>query len=89
MSDQDEDQSVLNQIQRLVTEEHQLYALGARGTSSGTDWEQLAKIQVELDQCWDLINVLDCYYFLSRQRSVHHPEHMIGPAVGSLSINGC
>jgi hypothetical protein len=55
MSGQDKDQSVLNHIQKLVTEEHRLYALGAGGTSSGTDREQLAKIQVELDQCWDLL----------------------------------
>ncbi|MEO7862117.1 MAG: DUF2630 family protein [Nitrospirales bacterium] len=55
MSGQDEDQSVLNHIQKLVTEEHGLYALWAEGTSPGTDREQLAKIQVELDQCWDLL----------------------------------
>ena len=55
MSDHGEDQSVLNHIQKLVTEEHRLYALGAGGASPGTDREQLAKIQVELDQCWDLL----------------------------------
>jgi len=55
MSDYDEDQSVLNHIQKLVAEEHRLYALGAGGASPGTDREQLAKIQVELDQCWDLL----------------------------------
>lgn len=55
MSDQVEDQSVLNHIQKLVTEEHRLYALGAGGVSPGTDRAQLVKIQVELDQCWDLL----------------------------------
>ena len=55
MSDHGEDQSVLNHIQKLVTEEHRLYALGTGGASPGTDREQLAKIQVELDQCWDLL----------------------------------
>ena len=55
MSDYDEDQTVLNQIQKLVTEEHRLYAQGTGGASSGADREQLAKIQVELDQCWDLL----------------------------------
>jgi hypothetical protein len=55
MSNHGEDQSVLNHIQKLVTEEHRLYALGAGGTSPGTDRDQLVKIQVELDQCWDLL----------------------------------
>jgi len=55
MSGHDEDQSVLNQIQKLVTEEHRLYAQGAGGASPGADREQLAKIQIELDQCWDLL----------------------------------
>jgi hypothetical protein len=55
MSNHGEDQSVLNHIQKLVTEEHRLYTLGAGGTSPGTDREQLVKIQVELDQCWDLL----------------------------------
>ena len=55
MSGHDKDQSVFNHIQKLVTEEHRLYAQGAGGTSPGTDREQLAKIQVELDQCWDLL----------------------------------
>jgi len=55
MSSHDEDQSVLNHIQKLVTEEHRLYALGTGGTLPGPDREQLATIQVELDQCWDLL----------------------------------
>ena len=55
MSDHGEDQSVLNHIQKLVTEEHRLYALGAGESSPGTDREKLAKIQVELDQCWDFL----------------------------------
>jgi hypothetical protein len=55
MSSHDEDQSVLNHIQKLVTEEHRLYALGRGGTLSGPEREQLATIQVELDQCWDLL----------------------------------
>ena len=55
MSGHNEDQSVLNQIQKLVTEEHRLYTQGAGGASLGADREQLAKIQVELDQCWDLL----------------------------------
>jgi hypothetical protein len=46
------DQSVLAHIERLVAEEHRLYN---QGTGSEADRVRLAKIQVELDQCWDLL----------------------------------
>jgi hypothetical protein len=49
------DQPVLDHIQELVTEEHQLYEQGERGRLSETDRQKLAKAQVELDQCWDLL----------------------------------
>lgn len=47
-----EDQPVLNYIQNLVAEEHRLYEQGALPKS---DRKRLAQIQVELDQCWDLL----------------------------------
>jgi len=46
------DQSVLSHIQRLVAEEERLYKKGA---PSGDDEERLKKINIELDQCWDLL----------------------------------
>jgi hypothetical protein len=46
---------VLNHIQELVKEEHRLYEQGERVTLSDTDRQKLAKVQVELDQCWDLL----------------------------------
>jgi len=46
------DQPVLQHIERLVAEEHRLYN---QGTGSEADRARLAKIQVELDQCWDLL----------------------------------
>ncbi len=46
------DQPVLTYIQELVKEEHRLYEQGALGKPDG---ERLAKINVELDQCWDLL----------------------------------
>lgn len=52
MSDHTTDQPVLNHIQDLVSEEHRLYAQGVRAV---TDVERLAKLNVELDQCWDLL----------------------------------
>jgi len=46
------DQPVLRHIQRLVSEEHKLYNQGAVAEE---DRSPLAKIHVELDQCWDLL----------------------------------
>jgi hypothetical protein len=47
------DQPVLAHIQRLAAEEHRLYNQGAASTD--TDVARLKSIQVELDQCWDLL----------------------------------
>lgn len=49
------DQPVLNHIQELVKEEHRLYEQGEREKLSDTDHQKLVKVQVELDQCWDLL----------------------------------
>ena len=46
------DQSVLNHIQRLVAEEHRLFE---QGTLPPEGSKRLADVQVELDQCWDLL----------------------------------
>jgi len=52
MENQVEDQPVLNHIQRLVEEEHRLHEQRAHPTA---DPKRLAQVQVELDQCWDLL----------------------------------
>lgn len=52
MEHQSEDQPVLNHIQRLVDEEHRLQA--RRGPLKA-DRKRLTQVQVELDQCWDLL----------------------------------
>jgi Protein of unknown function (DUF2630) len=49
------DQPVLNQIQELVKEEHRLFEQGENTTLGNVDSQRLAKVQVELDQCWDLL----------------------------------
>jgi hypothetical protein len=46
------EQQVLTHIQDLVAEEHRLLAQGALAPA---DHERLTKVQVELDQCWDLL----------------------------------
>jgi hypothetical protein len=46
------DQPILKSIQRLVAEEHRLFA-----SEVGTDADhaRLSQINVELDQCWELL----------------------------------
>jgi len=46
------DQSVLHHIERLVAEEHRLYNQAAPTEDESA---RLANLQVELDQCWDLL----------------------------------
>lgn len=52
MNEQTKDQPVLDHIQHLVAEEHRIYS---HGSLQDPDRERLAKIEVELDQCWDLL----------------------------------
>ena len=49
------DEPVLAQIQRLVEDEHRLYEQGEKTTLEDADRRKLASLQVELDQCWDLL----------------------------------
>lgn len=46
------DKNVLAHIQHLVAEEHALFEKGAH---DATETSRLAALQVELDQCWDLL----------------------------------
>jgi hypothetical protein len=52
MASGDKDQSVLNHIDGLVKEEERLYG---QSTLTDEDRGRLAKLKVELDQCWDLL----------------------------------
>jgi Protein of unknown function (DUF2630) len=46
------DKSVLNHIERLVTEEKELYT---KSDMSDAQRTRLTTINIELDQCWDLL----------------------------------
>ena len=46
------DKTVLHHIQDLADEEHRLYE---RGNLTEEEIARLKKINVELDQCWDLL----------------------------------
>ena len=52
MEDAAKDKNVLGHIQHLVAEEHALFEKGAHDEAESA---RLAAIQVELDQCWDLL----------------------------------
>jgi hypothetical protein len=52
MKDQNVDQPVRKHIEQLVEEEHRLRE---QGSLSDPDHRRLTAIQVELDQCWDLL----------------------------------
>jgi len=52
MSNHESDRQVLKHIQTLVDEEHGLYR---RNDLDDDGRQRLASLQVELDQCWDLL----------------------------------
>ena len=52
MTEHTTDEAVLGKIQSLVHEEQRLYG---QGNLSDPEQVRLEKIQVELDQCWDLL----------------------------------
>lgn len=47
-----EDPGVMNNIQRLVAEEHKLFE---QGSLNDVEQKRLASLEVELNQCWDLL----------------------------------
>ncbi|HVP88702.1 MAG TPA: DUF2630 family protein [Casimicrobiaceae bacterium] len=59
---------VLTHIQELVAEEHRLFD---KGSLDDAQSERLAQIQVELDQCWDL---------LRQRRALRETGHDAGEA---------
>jgi hypothetical protein len=50
-----EDQRVTDRIQELARQEHELFEKESSGAATAEDREQLKRIEVTLDQCWDLL----------------------------------
>ena len=50
-----EDQSVSDRIQDLARQEHELFERESSGQATVDDLERLRRIEVTLDQCWDLL----------------------------------
>ena len=50
-----DDQGVLGRIEQLVEEEHALQRKAGAGGLSDEEHERMRAIEVQLDQCWDLM----------------------------------
>jgi hypothetical protein len=51
-----EDRKVIERINELAREEHQLWERESQGAASEMDRERLRSLEVTLDQCWDLLH---------------------------------
>ena len=49
------DKDILQHIQSLVEEEHQLLKLEEEGKIQGDQRDRAKALEVDLDQCWDLL----------------------------------
>ena len=51
-----EDQAIIDQINALANEEHELFQKEARGEAGDAERERLKSLEVTLDQAWDLLH---------------------------------
>jgi hypothetical protein len=51
-----EDQEVVDRINALANDEHDLFGKESQGKTSKADKERLNQLEVSLDQCWDLLH---------------------------------
>jgi hypothetical protein len=50
-----DDAQIIDGINRLAREEHELFERQARSIATDADRERLRHLQAKLDQCWDLL----------------------------------
>jgi hypothetical protein len=50
-----DDTKVTDNINALAREEHELFERESHGRATEADRDRLRRIQVQLDQCWDLL----------------------------------
>ncbi|HZF36100.1 MAG TPA: DUF2630 family protein [Candidatus Angelobacter sp.] len=50
-----DDRKVTDSINELAREEHELFERESQGTATQGDRERLRRVQITLDQCWDLL----------------------------------
>jgi uncharacterized protein DUF2630 len=51
-----DDQQIVERINELAHQEHELWESESRGEANETERERLNELQVTLDQCWDLLH---------------------------------
>ena len=51
-----EDPAVIDRINQLAREEHELWERESRGKASEAERQRLQDLGVTLDQCWDLLH---------------------------------
>jgi hypothetical protein len=51
-----DDQDLIDRINQLANEEHELFSKESRGEASESDLERRQRLEVTLDQCWDLLH---------------------------------
>ena len=51
-----EDKDVIERINELAREEHQLWERESKGHASESERDRLRGLEVTLDQCWDLLH---------------------------------
>lgn len=51
-----DDKDVIEQINQLAAEEHELFQKESRGEVNDAERERIEQLQVTLDQCWDLLH---------------------------------
>jgi hypothetical protein len=51
-----DDQEVLDRINQLANEEHELFGKESRGEATEADQQRLHRLEISLDQCWDLLH---------------------------------
>ena len=51
-----DDKDLIDRINSLAREEHELFDKESRGEAGKNDRERLRELEVTLDQCWDLLH---------------------------------
>jgi Protein of unknown function (DUF2630) len=51
-----DDQDLIERINQLAHEEHGLFEKESQGAATPADRERLKRLEVTLDQCWDLLH---------------------------------
>ena len=51
-----EDQEIIDRINQLAGEEHELFGKESRGEATDVERDRMKRLEVTLDQCWDLLH---------------------------------